>query len=200
MLTSIIIFTLTYVLISGRRLYLIRIGRPAGVLLGAVLMVFFGVIGPQQAYALVNWDTIILLLGMMVITEHLAETGFFDLAVSWLQRRQFGPAGLLAVLVFGSGILSTFLVNDNVCVFFTPLLVLLLRRRALPPLPFLVALATSSKCNGADWKPPEHDHRCLVRPGLWAVFYVDAAHRAYWSGPELWLAAVALPEVIAGSS
>ena len=149
MLTSIIIFTLTYVLISGRRLYLIRIGRPAGVLLGAVLMVFFGVIGPQQAYALVNWDTIILLLGMMVITEHLAETGFFDLAVSWLQRRQFGPAGLLAILVFGSGILSAFLVNDIVCVFFTPLLVLLLRRRALPPLPFLVALATSSNIGSA---------------------------------------------------
>lgn len=122
MLTSILIFAITYVLISGRRLRLIRIGRPAGVLLGTVLMVFFGVIGPQQAFTLVNWDTIILLLGMMVITEHLAETGVFDLAVGWLERRHFGPAGLLAILVFGSGILSAFLVNDIVCVFFTPCL------------------------------------------------------------------------------
>jgi len=55
MLTSIIIFAVTYVLISGRRLRLIRIGRPAGVLLGTVLMVFSGVIGPQQAFTLVNW-------------------------------------------------------------------------------------------------------------------------------------------------
>ena len=149
MLTSIIIFAVTYVLISGRRLRLIRIGRPAGVLLGTVLMVFAGVIGPQQAYTLVNWDTIILLLGMMVITEHLAETGFFDLAVAWLERRSFGPYRLLAILVFGSGILSAFLVNDIVCVFFTPLLVLLLRRRALPPLPFLIALATSSNLGSA---------------------------------------------------
>lgn len=149
MLTSIIIFAITYVLISGRRLRLIRIGRPAGVLLGTVLMVFSGVIGPQQAFSLVNWDTIILLLGMMVITEHLAETGFFDLAVAWLERRRFGSAGLLAILVFGSGILSAFLVNDIVCVFFTPLLVLLLRRRSLPPLPFLVALATSSNIGSA---------------------------------------------------
>jgi len=149
MLTSIIIFALTYVLISGRRLRLIRIGRPAGVLLGTVLMVFSGVIGPQQAFTLVNWDTIILLLGMMVITEHLSETGFFDLAAGWLERRHFGPAGLLAILVFGSGILSAFLVNDIVCVFFTPLLVLLLRQRTLPPLPFLVALATSSNIGSA---------------------------------------------------
>ncbi|MDX9958368.1 MAG: SLC13 family permease [Spirochaetia bacterium] len=149
MLTSIIIFAVTYVLISGRRLRLIRIGRPAGVLLGTVLMVFARVIGPEQAFTLVNWDTIILLLGMMVITEHLAETGFFDLAVAWLERRRFRPAGLLAILVFGSGILSAFLVNDIVCVFFTPLLVLLLRRRALPPLPFLVALATSSNIGSA---------------------------------------------------
>jgi Na+/H+ antiporter NhaD/arsenite permease-like protein len=149
MFTSIIIFAITYVLISGRRLRLIRIGRPAGVLLGTVLMVFAGVVGPQQAFTLVNWDTIILLLGMMVITEHLAETGFFDLAVAWLERRRFGPAGLLAILVFGSGILSAFLVNDIVCVFFTPLLVLLLRRRRLPPLPFLVALATSSNIGSA---------------------------------------------------
>ena len=149
MFTSLVIFALTYILISGRRLRLIRIGRPAGVLLGAVLMVFSGVIGPQQAFTLVNWDTIILLLGMMIITEHLSETGFFDLAAAWLKRRNFGPAGLLAVLVFGSGILSAFLVNDIVCVFFTPLLVLLLRQRALPPLPFLVALATSSNIGSA---------------------------------------------------
>ncbi|MBU0934473.1 MAG: anion transporter [Spirochaetes bacterium] len=149
MLTSIIIFAITYVLISGRRLRLIRIGRPAGVLLGTVLMVFAGVIGPQQAFTLVNWDTIILLLGMMVITEHLAETGFFDLAVGALERRKLGPKALLSILVFGSGILSAFLVNDIVCVFFTPLLVLLLRRRNLPPLPFLVALATSSNIGSA---------------------------------------------------
>ena len=149
MLTSLIIFALTYVLISGRRLRMIRIGRPAGVLLGTVLMVFSGVIGPQQAFTLVNWDTIILLLGMMIITEHLAETGFFDLAVSYLERRNFGPNGLLAVLVFGSGILSAFLVNDIVCVFFTPLLVMLLRHRSLPPLAFLVGLATSSNIGSA---------------------------------------------------
>ncbi|OHD17350.1 MAG: hypothetical protein A2087_07760 [Spirochaetes bacterium GWD1_61_31] len=148
MIQSILIFALTYVLISGRRLNLIKIGRPAGVMLGAVLMVLAGVVRPEQTYRLVNWDTIVLLLGMMIITEHLAESGFFDKTAQWLNRRNHAPKALLAILVFGAGILSAFLVNDIVCIFFTPLLVILLRARKLPALPFLLALASAANIGG----------------------------------------------------
>ena len=75
---AIIIFAFTFVMISFRKMKLLPIGRPSAALLGAVLMVIFGVVTPEEAYALVNWDTICLLLGMMIIAEHLRAAKFFD--------------------------------------------------------------------------------------------------------------------------
>jgi Na+/H+ antiporter NhaD/arsenite permease-like protein len=67
------IFLLTYALIAGRRLRLLPIGRPAGALLGCVLMVAVGVLSPAQALAAVDLDTIVLLFGMMVVNVYVAE-------------------------------------------------------------------------------------------------------------------------------
>ena len=149
MIPAIVIFFLTYVLISGRKLNLIRIGRPAGVMLGTVLMIFAGVLRPVQVPILVNWDTILLLLGMMIIIEHLAEAEFFALVSRRVEMQNFSVYGLLALVVFGLGILAAFLVNDIVCIFFTPLLLIMIHSRRLPPLPFLLALATSTNIGGA---------------------------------------------------
>lgn len=148
MLKAGIIFLLTYVMISGRRLNFLKIGRPGGVLFGSVLMVFLGVMTPEETYQLVNWDTILLLLGMMVIIEHLADAEFFELVAYWISMRRFSAKGLLALVVFGFGFLAAFLVNDIVCIFFTPLLLLMIRDRKLPPLPYLLALATSANLGG----------------------------------------------------
>jgi Na+/H+ antiporter NhaD/arsenite permease-like protein len=62
-----IIFACTCVLISGRQLKILPLNRPAAALLGAVLMVAAGVITPERAYRAVNYDTLVLLLGMMLI-------------------------------------------------------------------------------------------------------------------------------------
>lgn len=54
-----VIFTITYVLISGRQLKILRLNRPAAPLLGAVLMVATGVLTPERAYRAVNYDTLV---------------------------------------------------------------------------------------------------------------------------------------------
>src|SRR5256885_6414345 len=77
---AIVIFALTYVLISGRRLKILPLNRPAAALLGAVLMVATGVITPEQAYRAVDYDTLVLLLGMMLISAYLFLAGFFEWA------------------------------------------------------------------------------------------------------------------------
>ena len=61
------IFCATYLLISGRRLKILPLNRPAAALLGSVLMVACGVLAPEQAYQAVDDDTLVLLLGMMLI-------------------------------------------------------------------------------------------------------------------------------------
>ena len=66
-IVAIAIFAVTYVLISGRRLKVLPLNRPAAALLGTVLMVGTGVMTPEQAYHAVDYNTLVLLLGMMLI-------------------------------------------------------------------------------------------------------------------------------------
>jgi Na+/H+ antiporter NhaD/arsenite permease-like protein len=92
----------------------------------------------------INWDTLVLLLGMMVIASVMARAAIFRW-ISWAAlRRAHGPRALLAILVLVSGTLSALLVNDTVCVMCTPLVLALVESAALPPLPYLLGLAFAS--------------------------------------------------------
>jgi len=143
-LTAVIIFCITYLLISGRQLKVLPLNRPAAALLGTVLMVAFGVLTPEQAYRAVDYDTLVLLLGMMIISAYLCLAGFFDWASDWVLRRAKSPQALLGYLIVTSGILSSLLVNDIVCLMITPLVVAVMIRGKLPLQPFLLALAMSA--------------------------------------------------------
>jgi Na+/H+ antiporter NhaD/arsenite permease-like protein len=141
---SIAIFAVTYALISSRRLKIFRLNRPASALLGAVAMVVCGVVKIEDAYRSVDWNTLVLLLGMMLLSSYLQLAGFFELAADWILLRARTPQRLLLMLVFASGILSALLVNDTICLMLTPLVVVVIVRGRLPLLPYLMALATSA--------------------------------------------------------
>ena len=139
-----VIFAITYVLISGRQLKILPLNRPAAALLGAVLMVSTGVMTPERAYHAVNYDTLVLLLGMMLISAYLYLAHFFEWAADVVLKFSHTPQRLLLFLTLISGILSALLVNDTICLMLTPLVVAVIRRGKLPLLPFLIALATSA--------------------------------------------------------
>lgn len=141
---AIAIFALTYLLISGRRLKLLPLNRPAAALLGTVLMVVTGVLTPEQAYRAVDYDTLVLLLGMMLIAAYLHLGGFFDWAAHWTLCVARTPQRLLLSLILVSGGLSALLVNDTECLMLSPLVVRVLARSGLPLLPYLLALAMSA--------------------------------------------------------
>src|ERR1044071_3397979 len=141
---AVAIFCFTYVLISGRRLKILPLNRPAAALLGAVLMVSCGVLTPERAYRSVDYDTLVLLLGMMLISAYLYLAGFFDWAADWILRSAKTPQSLLLYLIATSGLLSALLVNDTVCLMLTPLVVAVMVRGRLPLPPYLLALAMSA--------------------------------------------------------
>ena len=143
-LVASVIFGLTYVLISGRQMKILPLNRPAAALLGAVLMVSTGVMTPARAYAAVNYDTLVLLLGMMLISAYLYLAHFFEWAADVILKYSRTPGRLLLYLTLTSGILSALLVNDTICLMLTPLVVAVIKRSKLPLLPFLIALATSA--------------------------------------------------------
>jgi Na+/H+ antiporter NhaD/arsenite permease-like protein len=144
-LAALIIFVATYVFLAGAELPFLKLDRPGGAVAGAVAMVALGVLTPTQVYAeAISWDTLVLLLGMMVITSVMARAGIFRWIAWAALRRAHGPRALLAVLVLVAGTLSALLVNDTVCVMCTPLVVALVEAAALPAIPYLLGLAFAS--------------------------------------------------------
>ncbi len=143
-IVAVAIFCVTYALISGRRFRLLPLNRPAAALLGAVLMVASEVMTPEQAYRAVDYDTLVLLLGMMLICAYLYLAGFFDWAADWILRRAPSPQALLLYLIVAGGVLAALLVNDSVCLVLTPLVVAVMVRGRLPLMPYLLGLAMSA--------------------------------------------------------
>ena len=143
-LVATLIFAVTYILISGRQLKILPLNRPAAALLGAVLMVSTGVMTPERAYRAVNYDTIVLLLAMMLVSAYLYLAHFFEWAADVVLEFSRTPGRLLLYLTFASGVLSALLVNDTICLMLTLLVIEVIRRGKLPMLPYLIALATSA--------------------------------------------------------
>lgn len=138
-----LIFLASYLVFAIGRLPGTKIDRPAMAVIGAVLMFAFGVLGPKQAIASIDFATLVLLFSMMLIVASLHLAGFFE----WITRlaiEHLSAGQLLPGVIFISGILSAFLVNDIVCLVMAPLILGLCKRMGLKPVPYLLALATAS--------------------------------------------------------
>lgn len=138
-----IVFTVSYLVFAFGRIPGTRIDRTAMAVIGGTLMVLLGVLQPRQALDAVDFPTLILLLGMMLLAAGLNEAGFF----AWLTDHTLNhlkPQHLLPAVIVTSGVLSALLVNDVVCVILTPLVLDVTHRMRRAPLPHLLALATAS--------------------------------------------------------
>ena len=144
MFIAALIFTLTYLVVAWGRLPYGRLDRTGAALIGASLMVASGTLSLDEAYRAIDFNTITLLLGMMIVVAHLRLSGFFGLATDFIARHARRPGALLAGVVLVSGVLSAFLVNDTVCLMLTPLVIEITRRLERRPLPYLLALAMAS--------------------------------------------------------
>ncbi len=138
-----VIFLASYLVFAIGRLPGTKIDRPAMAVIGAVLMFVFGVLTPKQAVASIDFTTLVLLFSMMLIVASLHLSGFFEW-ITTLAIEHLSPGQLLPGVIFVSGILSAFLVNDIVCLVMAPLILGLCKRMGLRPVAYLLALATAS--------------------------------------------------------
>ena len=135
------IFAATYLLIAVQRLPFLRLNRPAASLLGAVAMVVLGVLPLREAYAAIDFDVLVFLLGLMLIVGYLEVGKFFEWAAEWILRRARTPERLLLGVVVGGGLLSALFVNDTICLVVTPVLLAALGPLRVRPNPYLIGLA-----------------------------------------------------------
>ena len=141
---GLIIFILTYIIIGIQNIPRLHINRPAGALLGAVAMVLFGVLNLKEAYSAIDLDTILFILGMMIVVAYVELSGFFAVAEDFILKNAKSASGLLLLLIISSGLLSSLFMNDTICLILTPLVLRITRKASLNPIPYLIALATSS--------------------------------------------------------
>jgi Na+/H+ antiporter NhaD/arsenite permease-like protein len=102
------------------------------------------VLTTEEAVAAVDMQTIVLLLGMMIVVANLRLSGFFRLVTNWAIARAGHPLVLLGAIVLVTGFLSAFLVNDAICLVMTPLVLDVVLRLKRDPVPYLLAVAAAS--------------------------------------------------------
>src|SRR3984893_3262993 len=105
-IAAITIFMGTYLFIAIGKLPGYQLARAGAALLGASLMVGLGVVSLDQAYPAIDFDTITLLLGMMILVASLRLSGFFRLVRNWVVAGASRPLVLLMAIVLVAGVLS----------------------------------------------------------------------------------------------
>lgn len=138
-----LVFAVSYLVFALGKLPGMKIDRPGMAIIGAVLMVAFGVVSTQQALGSIDFSTLVLLFSMMLVVGCLRLSGFFDWITEHIVVR-LTPQNLLPATIFITGALAAFFVNDIICLVMVPFALTAARRMGLKPLPYLLAVATAS--------------------------------------------------------
>jgi Na+/H+ antiporter NhaD/arsenite permease-like protein len=143
-LIAFVVLAATYLGLALGRVPGFRVDRTGVAIIGATAMVVSGAIAWDAAVAAVDAHTLVLLFGMMVLAAYLRLSGFFDLVIERSIGLARTPISLLAAIIAASGVLSALFVNDVVCLVLAPLVLQVTKRLRLPPVPYLLALATAA--------------------------------------------------------
>jgi Na+/H+ antiporter NhaD/arsenite permease-like protein len=144
MIIAAVILVLTYIGVSFTQLPHINIDRPAAALTGALLMVLAGVLTFNQAIESIDFHTITLLLGMMLLMAALQQADFFNVMAARSIALASKPWQLLLAVVLVTAVGSAFMVNDVVVLLFTPVVIAACRLLDRNPSPYLIAEAMAS--------------------------------------------------------
>src|SRR5260370_14740921 len=139
-----LIFLATYAVVALGKIPVYRIDRGGAALVGGSVVVGKGGVAVEEGYGAVDFNAIGLLLGMMIVVANLRLSGFFRVITHWIAAYVRRPITLLGMVIFSSGVLSAFLVNDTICLVMTPLVLELVTRLKRNPIPYLLAIATAS--------------------------------------------------------
>lgn len=144
-----IAFAIFWILAVFPAVPFLPIGRTAGSLLGAMLMVVFRVLTPDQAYAAIDLPILGLLFGTMVVSIYLERADMFKYLGKLLLWKSQGAKDLICRVCLISAISSALFTNDTSCVVLTEFVLKVARQHNLPPHPFLLALASSANIGSA---------------------------------------------------
>lgn len=138
------IIVVTLIGVAVGRYPVLKMNRATIALVGATMLVALRVLTLDEAYRAVDWNTIVLLFGMMVLNVNLRMAGFFHLVTAHVLKFARTPRRLLALIVVVSGVCSAIFLNDTIVLVFTPLVLAIAAALRRNPLPYLVGLVTAA--------------------------------------------------------
>jgi len=147
--TVVAIFAIVYVGMILGGLPFLQLDRTGIALLGAIALVAFGVLTPEQAAQSQHLPTLVLLFSFMVISAQMQLAGFYTWVTLRIAGLALAPPVLLGAVIAAVAVLSAVFSNDVVCLAIAPVLADACLRRGLDPVPFLLALACAANVGSA---------------------------------------------------
>src|SRR3982751_1537833 len=139
-----IVFVLSYVFVIAD-----RINRSIIAMLGAGAMVVSGVLTQDEAIRGIDFNTIALLTGMMVLVAIARRCGMFEYVAVWSAKKgRAQPWAMLAMLSVVTAVVSAFLDNVTTVLLIAPVTLAIARHLEAPPYPFLFAEVFASNIGG----------------------------------------------------
>ncbi|ASS98359.1 MULTISPECIES: ArsB/NhaD family transporter [Geobacillus] len=142
---AIAVFLMTYAMIIAEKIH-----RAVIALLGAALMVIFGIVDAEKAFTHhIEWGTITLLIGMMILVGITSKSGFFQyMAIKAAKLAKGSPVRILVMLSLLTGLLSAFLDNVTTVLLVVPVTFSITRMLQVNPVPYLISEVLLSNIGG----------------------------------------------------
>ena len=143
-IVAIVIFVIAYALIISEKVHRTIVG-----LFGAMLMILFGIIEQETAVHHIDFNTLGLLMGMMIIVNITSETGLFNFLAIWAaQKVKAQPIALLVVLSTITMACSALLDNVTTVLLTVPITFSITSQLKVDVMPYLISQILSSNIGG----------------------------------------------------
>ena len=143
-ITGIVIFLVIYALISSE-----KINKTIAALIGASVFIAMHMIGQEEAFKVIDWHVITLLVSMMIIVGITKKTGVFQyVAIRIAKFSKGSPALILILLSLATALFSAFLDNVTTILILTPVSILIAVELGISPVPFIISQVLASNIGG----------------------------------------------------
>ena len=138
------VFLVAYALIISEKIH-----RTVIALAGAVLVIMLGVLSQEQAIHHIDFNTLGLLVGMMVIVAITSETGLFRFLAIWAAKAVGGdPLKLMIALSVITAVCSALLDNVTTVLLIVPVTLSITKQLNVKPAPYLISQIIASNVGG----------------------------------------------------
>ncbi len=144
-----LIFCIVYVGMILGNIPGLAIDRTGIALLAAIVLLVLGTFTPPELVNAVDWSTIAMLFGMMIISAQFYFSGFYSFVMQRIEQTRVHPKFFLLLVILVSGILSAVLLNDIICLAFVPLIISFCAAKNWNPKPVLLGLVAAANVGSA---------------------------------------------------